>query len=99
GFDQLLRIRNLQQHDFACSKGPRFQLAHPSGGVHAQNVFIASRIGLKKILLACQTFAQKQFVNEAEFLRKENVGAEVQVVAVVVDEFEWEWSHHLAELL
>jgi hypothetical protein len=33
-------------------------------------------------------FAEKHFINEAEFLRRKDVRAKVQVVALVINQFE-----------
>jgi hypothetical protein len=66
----------------------------PVGCVYSQNVFVVGPLGLQKILVISQFFAQKRLVNQPEFLRGENVRPEVQVIVFMVNKLEWERSSH-----
>jgi len=58
--------------------------------VNAEKVLVGGAVGLNDVVRRGDFFAEEKFVEEAEFLRWENVCAEVEIVAWVVDEFEWE---------
>src|SRR5271165_2726535 len=66
----------------------------PVGGVHAEDVRVAGRVGAEEIFFRGDSFGHESFGDETEFLRGEDVRAEVQVVAFVIDEFEG--KHFLA---
>ena len=87
-FDEFWRIRHFQFHHVAGSECAGFQFAHPVRSVHAQNVFVGRRIWAHKIFLLGESLAEKHFIDEAEFLGWENVRTKIQIVALVIDQFE-----------
>jgi hypothetical protein len=58
--------------------------------VNAEKVLVGGAIGFHDVVRRGDFFAEEEFVEQAEFLRWENVCAEIEIVAWVVDEFEWE---------
>ena len=86
---QLLRIRNLQHHDFGVRKRPRLQLANIIRSVNTQNVFILRRRRRQEIAGRRDAISQQAFVDQPVFLRRKYMRAQVQIVAIVVNKFEW----------
>jgi len=64
------------------------QPLHPIPVVDQQQVGLASRLGLDQILGGGQAIPQQPFAEQTEFLRRENVVAQVQVVARMIDQLE-----------
>ena len=64
------------------------ELAHVVRRMDAQNVFVRGGLGREKIFGRGKAFRQETVVNQAIFLRGENVRAEVEIVGVVVDQLE-----------
>jgi hypothetical protein len=60
----------------------------PVFGVDSANVGVGCAFGAEKVVGFGDAVVQELVVNEAKFFGRENVGAEVEVVALVVDEFE-----------
>ena len=86
--DEFWRIGHFHLHHLAGSECAGFQFAHPVRSVHAQNVFVGRRIWAHKIFLLGESLAEKHFIDEAEFLGWENVRTKIQIVALVIDQFE-----------
>ena len=53
--DQFWRVRHFQTHHITGRERAGFQLSHPLLRVHAQNIFVAGRLGPQNILFLCQT--------------------------------------------
>jgi len=58
--------------------------------VDAEEIVVGSATGLENVIGGRDFLAEEEFVEEAEFLRWENVGAEIEIVAGVVDKLEGE---------
>ena len=90
GFGKFGRIRNFQFHDFAGGQGTVFQFADPFLRMDAEEVLVGGACRLHDVIGRGDLFAEQKFIEQAEFLRGENVGAEIEVVTGMVDDFEGE---------
>ena len=84
------RVGYFELHFFAAGQRAGFKFINPIGGVDAEDIFVCCRFGPEKVRLGGDMVGQEFFCDQAEFLRGEDVRAEVQVVALVIDEFEWQ---------
>jgi len=87
---QFGRIRDLEFHLFAVRKRAGFEFLDPVRGVHPKDVCVGSRFGAEEVVELGNAVVEEFIVNETEFLRRENMGAEVEVVAFMIDELEGE---------
>src|ERR1041384_2241584 len=62
----------------------------PFRSVDSQQVFVGSGQRLEDVIGRGDSFAQEKFIEQAKFLRWKNVRTEIEIVARVVDEFEWQ---------
>jgi hypothetical protein len=58
--------------------------------VDAEEVLVGCANGLDDVIRGSDFFAEEELVKQAEFLRGENVGAEIEIVAEMIDELERE---------
>ena len=68
----------------------------PVFGVDAENVGVGCGFGAEKVGWRGDAVVEEFVVDEAEFFGGEDVGAEVEVVTFVVDEFEGEHGGSLS---
>ena len=87
GFDEFFRVRNFHAEDFVGSEGAGLEFADVGGGVDAEDVFVGGGSGGDDVRGRSDFLGDEGVADEAIFLRGKNVGAEVEVVAVVVDEW------------
>ena len=83
-----LRKRNFQLHPFAQRQGIGLQFVHVGRRVHAQNVFVRRGLRLQEIARLRDSLGEQRVVDQSEFLRGENVRAEVQIVLRVINDLE-----------
>ena len=96
-FHHLARIGDLQAQNVLVAQGAVAQLGDPLGDVHQQDVFVRGGGRLDEILGRGETRADQAVVQPAVFLGGEDVRAEVQVVALGVDQAEGQ--HRRLDLL
>ncbi len=90
GVNELLGIGDFEFHEFAGGERGGFEFVDPVRSVDEEDVGVGGGIGAEDVFGGCNGVAEKFVGDEAEFLRGEDVGAEVEVVAFVVEEFEGE---------
>ena len=90
GSHEFGRIRDLEFHLFAVRKRAGFEFLDPVRGVDTKDVGVGGRFGAEEVVDLSNAVVEEFVVNKAEFLRREDVGAEVEIVPFVVDEFEGE---------
>jgi hypothetical protein len=86
GFDEFFGVRDFHAEDFVWSEGAGFEFADVGGSVDAEDVVVGGGLGRDDLGKRDVAGVDEGVANEAVFLRRENVGAEMEVVAVVVDE-------------
>src|SRR5712672_3064997 len=85
---QLPRIRNFQQHYLAGRERSRLELANPFRSVDAKYVLVARWLRLSEIFAGCDLLRDQRLSNQPEFLRRENVRPQIQIIFIVVDNLE-----------
>ena len=88
GFDGFLGVRDFQAHLLGGRKCAGLELADPFLCVDAEDVGIGGGLRGEKVGELGEALSQESFADEAIFLRGKDVGAEVEVVMLVVDELE-----------
>ena len=94
GADEFRRIRDFELHLFAGGECPGFEFVDPVGRMDAQDVGVGGGFRAEKVFNVGDGVVEEFVVNEAEFLRRKDVGAEMQVVVFVIDEFERKHGSH-----
>lgn len=89
GVDEFFGIRDFHAKDFVGSESAGFEFVDVGRSVNAENVVVGGRNGGDDVGRRGEFLRDEGVADEAVFLRGEDVRAEVEVVAVVVDEGEW----------
>jgi len=58
--------------------------------VNAQHILIGRRSGHEEIIRRGDALRQKSFTHQAVLLRRKNVRAQIQIVALMINQFEWQ---------
>jgi len=56
----------------------------------AEEILVGGAIGLNNVFGSCDFFVEEKFVEQAEFLRGENMCSEIEVIARVINDFKRE---------
>src|SRR5438128_2529720 len=86
--DDRLRIRNFQAHAFAGAELIVVELVHPFARVHAQNILVSRRFWCEDIRRLGNMLGEQEIAHHSEFLRLEDVLAQLQIVTFVIDKLE-----------
>ena len=86
--DEFGGIGDFQFHLIARGQCAGFELLDPVFGVDAEDIGVGCGFGAEEVARFSDAFVQEFVVDEAKFFGGKDVGAEIEVVALVVDEFE-----------
>ena len=85
GFHEFLRVRNFHAQLFDGAERAGFEFVNVFGRVDAENIFVGSGSGHDKIGGRAEFLFDKRVMNEAVFLRREDVRSKVKIESFVID--------------
>jgi len=88
--DCRLGVRNLQPHALAEAELVVPAFVHPFTRMYSQDILVCRRLRSENVGGCGDVISQEQVANHPEFLRLEDVLAQTQVVAFVIDQLERE---------
>ncbi len=88
GTNKLRGIGDFELHDIAEGEGTSLQLADPVFGVNTQNIRVGGWLGAEEIGVGSDAILHQLVGDEAVLLGRKHVGAEVQIITLVVDKLE-----------
>ena len=86
GLDEFFGVRNFHAQLFDGAERAGLEFVDVFARVDAQNVFVGGRRGRNEVCGRGEFLFDKRIVDEAVFLRRKNVRAEMKIIALVVDE-------------
>ena len=88
GLDHLARIGHFELDQVVVAETAVFKLVDPLGGVDEQDVGTCGQRRLKEVVGAGEEFVDQELADEAVLDGREDMIAELQVVAFVIDQRE-----------